>query len=106
MSAYPVMGDGPNQWSLREVKLAMALVGKDRHYEAERIQRRHFNSAARRFGYGKTAEPLTQELIACTPAIVDQMQRALPHGFSQEVADKVLGELRRVASALVGMPTG
>ena len=48
MSAYPVMGDGPNQWSPRELKLAMALVGKSRHYEAERIQRRHFNSTARR----------------------------------------------------------
>ena len=31
MSAYPVMGDGPNQWSPRELKLAMALVGKNRH---------------------------------------------------------------------------
>ncbi|MEN9416720.1 MAG: hypothetical protein RI988_340 [Pseudomonadota bacterium] len=35
--------------------------------EAERIQRRHFNSTARRFGYGETAEPLLQELIARTP---------------------------------------
>lgn len=103
MSAYPVMGDGPNQWSPRALKLAMALVGKNRHYEAERIQRRHFNSTARRFGYGETAEPLIQELVERTPAVIDEVQRALPAGFSQEVADKVLGGLQGAALALGGM---
>ena len=103
MSAYPVMGDGPNHWSPRELKLAMALVGKNRHYEAERIQRRHFNSTARRFGYGETAEPLIQELVERTPAVIDEVQRALPDGFSQEVADKVLGGLQGAALALEGM---
>lgn len=106
MSAYPVMGDGPNQWSPRALKLAMALVGKNRHYEAERIQRRHFNSTAKRFGYGETAEPMIRELVERTPAVIDQVQRALPAGFSQEVADKVLGGLQSAARALEGMPTG
>jgi serine/threonine-protein kinase HipA len=106
MSAYPVMGDGPNQWSPRALKLAMALVGKNRHYEAERIQRRHFNSTAKRFGYGETAEPMIRELVERTPAVIDQVQQALPAGFSQEVADKVLGGLQSAARALEGMPTG
>ena len=106
MSAYPVMGDGPNQWSPRELKLAMALVGKNRHHEVERIQRRHFNSTAKRFGYGETAEPLIQELIERTPAVIDEVQRALPAGFSHEVADKVLGGLHSAARALEGMPAG
>ena len=46
MSAYPVLGDGPNQWSPFEIKLAMALLGKNRHYQMHNIQRRHFNSTA------------------------------------------------------------
>ncbi len=106
MSAYPVMGDGPNQWSPRELKLAMALVGKSRHYEAERIQRRHFNSTARRFGYGETAEPLIQALVERTPAVIGEVQRALPVGFSQEVADRVLGGLQSAAQTLGEMPAG
>jgi serine/threonine-protein kinase HipA len=106
MSAYPVMGDGPNQWSPRELKLAMALVGKNRHYEAERIQRRHFNSTAKRFGYGESAEPLLQHLIRRTPEVIDQVQRKLPAGFSQQAADKVLGGLQSAARALEGMPAG
>lgn len=105
MSAYPVLGNGPNQWSPRQLRLAMALVGeKNRHYEIERIQRRHFNSSARRFGYGDSAEPLLQELIARTPEAIAQVQRELPEGFSQRVADKVLGGLQAAARALGNMP--
>jgi serine/threonine-protein kinase HipA len=106
MSAYPVMGEGPNQWSPRKLKLAMALVGNNRHYEAERIQRRHFNSTAKRFGYGETAEPLIRELIERTPAVIDEVQRVLPPGFSNEVADKVLSGLQRATGALEAMPPG
>jgi serine/threonine-protein kinase HipA len=106
MSVYPVMGGGPNQWSPRQLKLAMALVGKSRHYEVERIQRRHFNSTAKRFGYGETSEPLIQELIECTPAVIDEVQRALPPGFSDEVAVKVLSGLRTAARVLEVMPAG
>ena len=74
MSAWPVIGDGPNQWSPRELKLAMALVGKNRHCLAIRIARRHFNSTARRLGYGKSAEPLLQHIIDRTPAMIEQVQ--------------------------------
>lgn len=103
MSAYTAMGDGPNQWSPRELKLAMALVGKNRHYEAEHIQRRHFNSTARRLGFGEDAEALLQDFIARTPAVVEQVQREVPPGFSQLVLNKVLAGLLRAARALEKM---
>ncbi|MEY4752136.1 MAG: hypothetical protein RIQ60_4350 [Pseudomonadota bacterium] len=108
MSAYPVMGDGPNQWSPRELRLAMALVGKNRHYDADHIQRRHFNSTARRYGYGHRggAEPLLQDLIGRTPAVIEQVRNSLPEGFSAQVADTVLGGLERAARALERMPAG
>jgi serine/threonine-protein kinase HipA len=64
------------------------------------------DSTARRFGYGETAEPLLQALIERTPSDIDQVQRALPAGFSQEVADKVLSGLLGAARALETMPTG
>ena len=82
----------------------MALLGKNRHYRVHHIQRRHFNSTARKVGYGETAEPLIQEIIARTPAVVAEVQRQLPPGFSEEVADKVLGGLLAAAQALEAMP--
>jgi serine/threonine-protein kinase HipA len=68
------------------------------------VQRRHFNSTAKKVGYGENAEPLLQAFIAGTPAVVEEMQAQLPKGFSQEVADKVLGGLLEAAKVLEGMP--
>ena len=100
MSALPVMGDGPNQWAPQEIKLAMALLGKNRHYHVDHIERRHFNSTAKKVGYGENAEALLDELIARTPDVVAQVQAELPGGFSQRVADKVLGGLLASARSL------
>ena len=100
MSAYPVLGDGPNQWSPYELKLAMALLGKNRHYEMHGIQRRHFDSTARQVGYAATAEPIIDEVLARTPAAVAQVQASLPPGFSPRVADAILGGLEQAAKAL------
>jgi hypothetical protein len=97
MSAFPAMGDGPDPGSPREPILAMTLIGKNRNYIADRIQRRHFNSTARHVSFGDTAEPLQHELISRTPAIVDDVQRLLTGDLSQEVADKLLGGLQASA---------
>jgi serine/threonine-protein kinase HipA len=104
MSAHPVIGDGPNQWAARDLKLAMALLGKNRHDLMHTIQRRHFNSTAKKLGFGETAEPLLQELVGRTPAVVAQVQNELPEGFSQQVADQILDGLLSAARALEAMP--
>jgi serine/threonine-protein kinase HipA len=103
MSAYPVIGAGPNQWADQDIRMAMALLGKNRHYLARDIMRRHFNSTAKKVGYGDSAEPLLQDLIGRTPAVVDKVRADLPAGFSEKVADKILGGLLDAASALERM---
>jgi serine/threonine-protein kinase HipA len=100
MSAYPVLGDGPSQWSPYEIKLAMALSGKHQHYEMHGIQRRHFSSTARKVGYAPTAEPIIEELLARTPSAIAEAQTDLPPDFSPRVADSILGGLERAARAL------
>jgi serine/threonine-protein kinase HipA len=105
MSAYPVLGDGPNQWPVHDLKLAMALLGKNRHYHIHNVQRRHFNSTAKKVGYGESAEPLLREIIARTPDVVAQVKTELPQGFSQKVADTVLEGLLNAAQTLEGMPS-
>jgi serine/threonine-protein kinase HipA len=103
MSVYPVLGDGPSQWSPHEIKLAMALLGKSRHYEMHAIQRRHFNSTAQKVGYGPTAETIIEELLARTPTVIAEVQADLPQDFSSRVADSILGGLGEAAKALEGM---
>jgi serine/threonine-protein kinase HipA len=106
MSAYPVIGAGPNQWADQDITMAMALLGKNRHYRARDIMRRHFNSTAKKVGYGDSAESLLQDIIARTPAVVDRVRADLPAGFSDEVADKVLSGLLDAARVLDRMGAG
>ena len=103
MSAYPVLGNGPNQWSAHEIKLAMALLGKNRHYAMHAIQRRHFNSTARKVGYALSAEPLIAQILARTPAAIAAVQAELPADFSPRVADTILGGLEQAARKLDAM---
>ena len=105
MSAYPVLGDGPNQWSLHELKLAMAVLGKNRHYAMSQIQRRHFNNTARKLGYADSAEPIIMDILARTPAVVAEVSASLPESFSQRVADSILGGLEEAARKLQTMPS-
>ncbi|MFA5521729.1 MAG: type II toxin-antitoxin system HipA family toxin [Castellaniella sp.] len=100
MSVYPVLGDGPNQWSPYRVTLAMALLGKNRHYEMQGIQRRHFNSTAQKVGYASTVEPIIEEILARTPAAIAEVQADLPQGFSPRVLDAILGGLEQAAGTL------
>jgi serine/threonine-protein kinase HipA len=103
MSAYPVLGDGPHHWSPYEIKLAMALLGKNRHYEMHGIQRRHFNSTAQKLGYAPTAEPVIEEILTRTPAVIAEVQADLPQDFSPRVADAILGGLEQAAAELEEM---
>ncbi|MFZ4542319.1 MAG: type II toxin-antitoxin system HipA family toxin [Rickettsiales bacterium] len=105
MSAYPAMGNGPNQWAEQDIKMAMALLGKNKHYLAHKITRRHFNSTAKKVGYGDSAEPLIQDFITRTPAVIDKVRAQLPAGFSEKVADRILGGVLAAARALEGMST-
>jgi serine/threonine-protein kinase HipA len=103
MSASPVLGDGPNQWSPHKVRLAMALLGKSRHYEMQTIARRHFNSTAQKVGFGEDAEPVIQDILARTPAVLASVRGALPKDLSDHVAKTVLGGLEQAARALDAM---
>ena len=103
MSAYPVMGNGPNQWAEQNIKMAMALLGKNKHYMAHKITRRHFNSTAKTVGYGESAEPLIRDFITRTPAVIDKVRAQLPAGFSEKVADRIFGGVLAAAHALEGM---
>lgn len=103
MSGYPVLGDGPNQWSPHEVSLAMALLGKNRHYRIRDIRRRHFNSTAKLVGYAESAEPIVQELIERTPAAIAQVRAELPADINPKVVDAILGGVEKAAQSLQHM---
>lgn len=100
MSIWPIVGDAPNQVPWQKAKLAMAVAGKNRHYLLKDIQRRHFDAMARRCGYGGSAGPLVEEILARVPGAIEEVNAKLPAGFPQRVADAIFSGLRESAAKL------
>ncbi|MGQ0597619.1 type II toxin-antitoxin system HipA family toxin [Aquabacterium sp.] len=104
ISAYPILGNGPNQISPFKVKLAMAVRGKNAHWKMHDIQRRHWVAMGKRHGVvtvdGKPAQALLDELVGRTPEVISQIRRRLPEGFPQQMADSILQGLARASERL------
>jgi serine/threonine-protein kinase HipA len=104
MSIWPVEGSGASQFSLHKAKLAMALLGKSKHYHFKDVQRRHFNSTAAKCFQRPDAEDLIGQVLERTPAAIDNVARKLPSGFPEKVAASIFQGLRWSAEQLDRMP--
>jgi serine/threonine-protein kinase HipA len=104
MSIWPVEGNGAHQVSKHRLKMAMALLGKNRHYRFKEILRRHFNATALRCQYGADAEDLIEQVLAATPGVIERVSARLPEDFPASVSNRVLGRLEEAAKALARMP--
>ncbi len=100
LSAYPVMGHGARQFAPEKLDMAMAVSGKDRHYEWARIQRRHWVTTAEHCNAGKEIEPIISELVERTPQVIAEVSENLPAGFPEQVAGPILEGLARSAQKL------
>lgn len=101
VSAWPLMGDGPDQWRPQSIRMAMALLDKNRHYHAERIEARHFMSTAQRVGLSPDeAQAVMEEIVAMTPVVISAMESIIPPGFSERTAQSILAGLALSAKRL------
>lgn len=104
MSIWPVEGNGASQFSRHKAKLAMALLGKNRHYLFKDVQRRHFNSTAAKCFQRPDAEDLIEEILQQTPAAIDKVANKLPESFPDQIATSIFNGLRWSANELQRMP--
>lgn len=104
MSLWPVEGNGSNQFSRYKARLAMALLGKSKHYHFKDVRRRHFNSTAARCFQRPDAEDMIEQVLERTPAAIDNVASRLPQGFPEKVAQTIFQGLRRSAEQLARMP--
>lgn len=104
MSVWPIAGDGPNQLSWHDAKLAMAVMARRPLYRLREIERRHFNAMAARCGYGKDAEPVIERILAATPGVIERVRQRLPQGFPERVATRIFEGLQGAAQRLAAMP--
>ena len=90
LSAYPVLGHGRGKLSPEKIKMAMAVHGKNRHYRWKEICARHWLETAKRCGFGEM-KTIIQDVIARTPAVIQQVRAVVPAGFPAQIADSILG---------------
>lgn len=104
MSIWPVEGNGPNQFSMFKAKMAMAVLGKNKHYLFKDIQRRHFNNMTAKYFERVNAEDVIGRVLEGTPRVIDTMANKLPKGFPNWIAETVFNGLRSSAELLEKMP--
>lgn len=103
ISAWPIIGRGAKKIPWQDAKLAMSVRGRNKHYLLKDIQRRHFNQAAARCGFGESAESLITRILSATPTVIASVQQKLPRGFPQQVLDSILHGLAESARRLEAM---
>lgn len=84
LSAWPIIGTGPNQVSPRRARLSMALRGKNAHYNLHEIHTRHFQALALQSGVPDAFDRMVG-LVLQVPEALKQAQAELPAGFPQRV---------------------
>ena len=98
LSAYPIMGKGPNLLDPYDAKLAMAVVSKNRHYQIRSIVPRQWVAMAKRCGVD--GEQLLIEVAAQAGHVVEAVYKELSSGFPVAVVEPVFEGLTNAATRL------
>jgi len=100
LSAWPVIGKSANKIAWQKVKLAMAVKGKNRHYNLAYIRREHFVRLGHQFGLFNKTEPLIEAMILQTPKVIETVSRERPDGFPEPIFDAICSNLAVAAKRL------
>ncbi len=84
LSAWPIIGNGPNLLSIHKARMAMALRSKNAHYKIAAIQTRHWQALAAQSGVDDAFDALVA-LVQKAPAALNAVERALPSDFPPRV---------------------
>lgn len=97
MSAHPALASGDLR--PQELRMAMAVTGKNRHYDWHRMRRRHFVATAKRSGIpAARAQELIDELVRRAPAAVEAVASDPQSGSADaRIRDSVLEGVARAA---------
>ena len=102
ISAYPVLGHGKGRLAPEKLHMAMAVMGKNRHYEWSRIEARHWISTATLCGAQSEVEGILSELIAGIPEAIHKVPAIIPAGFPDAIANSIFEGVEATVARLKG----
>ncbi len=97
LSAWPVIGDGPNMFQWKKVTLAMAVRAGNAHYKIGEILRRYWNNMAKTNAVGSDFEQTIERFVKRAPQAIAEVQAQLPDSFPAQVSDRIFeGVMRQI----------
>ena len=100
ISAYPFIGRGRQKIAAQRIKLAMAWLGRNRHYGWSSVQYRHLHSTAHKTGMQAEIDGVLARIVDNTGPAIESVNSSLPAGFPQQVADTIFTGLREKVEKL------
>jgi serine/threonine-protein kinase HipA len=100
LSAWPIIGRGARHIPVQDVKLAMAISGRTRHYRLTEVQPRHWRLLASRAGSSGLWEKM-QEMAAMAGPRIESVRDQLPARFPERVMDSVEKGVRRQSAVFL-----
>jgi len=99
ISAYPFMR--PSGLAPHKAKMAMAILGKNRHFHWKHILPRHFIATAKAIDYpvAKVMQMMA-EMKAGTEDVIVKVTSLLPPEFPLAISEAIFAGLRRQAARL------
>ncbi|MCR9247767.1 MAG: type II toxin-antitoxin system HipA family toxin [bacterium] len=105
LSVHPLLAAG--QLQKERVRMAMAALGKNRHYRWDGILSRHWRSTAAAVGLPQVdAEQVLADLVDRGPGVLDTVADQLPAGFPAALAEPVFTGVRQALDQLGAAATG
>lgn len=97
LSAWPIIGDGAARLPLHELRQAMAVTGRSRHYRWHEIHRWHWVAMGEKLGLDADIPALIERLIRHTSQALAEVAAVLPPDFPGELFEQVAEGVRNAA---------
>ena len=97
LSAWPIIGSGPNHLPMQDAKMAMALRGKNTHYRESEIQARHWKGLSKDCGVPGVWKLMLEMAGSVDDAIASVMIQ-LPQEYPVTLAETIFDGVRKQAA--------
>lgn len=104
LSAWPIIGNGPNEWAYQDAKLAMAIRGSRPYRALGRIALRHWKKLALETSAPSAFEEMVR-MVDTSEGALSRVEQSIPPGFPGYVWERIANGVRehreRFLAALV-----
>jgi len=97
ISAYPIAAK--HQIEYRNLKMAMAVNGKNKHYNLHEIMPRHWFDESRKAGFPEAEmQDIIDSVLGSLDSVIDNVTSLSPTGFPEDISVPIFDGMRKIAN--------